>query len=85
MIGKYSPTIFGIVKKIPYDENGIDPDGYDKYGYHYETELDRAGYSEDDYLVASIHMPEGQDEPDNFREASEYPYRMKHLYSFDLT
>ncbi len=85
MIGKYSPTIYGIAEKIPYDENGIDPDGYDTYGYHHETELDRAGYSENDYLVASIHMPDGQDVPDIYLEAIGIPHSHKHFYSFDLT
>lgn len=27
-----------------------DKDGYDSYGYHYETELDRAGNSENEYV-----------------------------------
>lgn len=27
-----------------------DKDGYDSYGYHKDTELDRAGYSESEYL-----------------------------------
>lgn len=31
-----------------------DKDGYDSYGYHKDTELDRAGNSESDYLEDSI-------------------------------
>lgn len=31
-----------------------DKDGYDSYGYHHVTGLDRAGYSEEDYVLDSI-------------------------------
>ena len=55
--GKYSPTVFTAYSKNQdwhrnlCDENDwIDRDGYDSYGYHVDTEKDRAGYTEWDYL-----------------------------------
>ena len=55
--GKYSPTVSKSYmvdrdwfRKVE-DEEGFDPDGYDRYGYHKDTCLDRAEKFEDDYLV----------------------------------
>lgn len=56
--GKYSPTVSASYandqewweKHKANPEDLYDRDGYDWYGYHHETELDRAGYTEWDYL-----------------------------------
>ena len=56
-IGKYSPTVTTAYrtdqkwweKNGGGDANSYDVDGYDSYGYD-ENDLDRAGYSEFDYL-----------------------------------
>jgi hypothetical protein len=55
--GKYSPTVsrWYMIDQDWHDKHcepgeWIDRDGYDSYGYHHETELDRAGYTELDYL-----------------------------------
>jgi len=55
--GKYSPTVSASYAKDQRwwydhcDEGELyDRDGYDSYGYHHETEKDRAGYTEWDYL-----------------------------------
>lgn len=56
-VGKYSPTVsrwYRLDQK--WHERHCEPDawydrdGYDSYGYHHETGVDRAGYSEWDYL-----------------------------------
>jgi len=58
-VGKYSPTVHHWYSKDQtwHDrhkdnpaEDWYDRDGYDQYGYHKDTDLDRAGYSELDYL-----------------------------------
>ena len=56
-VGKYSPTVsYWYRKDQKWHEKHcetdawVDRDGYDSYGYHQETELDRAGYAEWDYL-----------------------------------
>ena len=56
-VGKYSPTVSASYgadqewhRKLQTEEDWHDDEGYDKYGYHKDTELDRAGYSEDDYM-----------------------------------
>lgn len=55
--GKYSPTVTAAYmkdqewhRKLQSEEDWHDDEGYDSYGYHKETELDRAGFSEWDYL-----------------------------------
>lgn len=55
-IGKYSPTVSrwysmdqGWFEKHSDKDAWIDHDGYDQYGYHDVTGLDRAGYKEEDY------------------------------------
>jgi hypothetical protein len=69
-IGKYSPTVSASyandrdwwTKNGGGYDNGIDPtsygddQGYDSYGYHMVTELDRAEYSEDEYLSGSTDI-----------------------------
>lgn len=61
-VGKYSPTVSRWYaqdqkwhdKYCATDDDqlgcGIDQDGYDSYGYHHETDKDRAGYTELDYM-----------------------------------
>jgi hypothetical protein len=56
-VGKYSPTVnrwYRLDQKW-HDrhcepDEWIDREGYDIYGYHHETGVDRAGYTEWDYL-----------------------------------
>ena len=55
--GKYSPTVTRAYmqdqewhRKLQTETDWHDDEGYDSYGYHRDTELDRAGYSELDYL-----------------------------------
>jgi hypothetical protein len=55
--GKYSPTVSAAYgadqewhRKLRPEDDWYDDEGYDSYGYHKETEKDRAGYSEWDYL-----------------------------------
>ena len=59
-VGKYSPTVscWYRLDQEWHDrhcepDQWIDRDGYDSYGYHHETERDRAGYTEYDYLSDS--------------------------------
>jgi len=61
--GKYSPTVarWYADDQDWYDrhcEPGecFDRDGYDSYGYHHETELDREGYTEWDYLESGTWL-----------------------------
>ena len=68
-VGKYSPTVSTWYRRDRtwherHCEPGrwIDRDGYDSYGYHHETELDRAGYSEWDYLGDGKWVRYGDDE-----------------------
>ena len=56
-VGKYSPTVSAAYAtdqewhdKLQTEEDWHDDEGYDSYGYHKETEKDRAGYTECDYL-----------------------------------
>lgn len=56
-VGKYSPTVIAAYSadqdwhdKLCKDGEWIDVDGFDSYGYHFQTLKDRAGYSESDYL-----------------------------------
>jgi len=57
-VGKYSPTVSRWYmldqkwhEKYCRDGEWVDIDGYDRYGYHHETGLDRAGYDEMEYAV----------------------------------
>ena len=75
-VGKYSPTVSTWYRRDRkwherHCEPGrwIDRDGYDSYGYHHETELDRAGYSEWDYLGDGKWVRYGDDE-------EEYVYQL---------
>jgi hypothetical protein len=68
-VGKYSPTVNGwyAEDKKWHDrhcepEQRIDRDGYDSYGYHHETEKDRAGYTEFDYLLDGKWVGFGTDQ-----------------------
>ena len=65
-VGKYSPTVtYWYVHDQKWHEKHcapdewIDRDGYDSYGYHHETEKDRAGYTEYDYLLDGKLIHEG--------------------------
>jgi hypothetical protein len=56
-VGKYSPTVSAAYardqewhRKLQTAEDWHDDEGYDSYGYHRDTELDRAGFSEWDYM-----------------------------------
>lgn len=56
-VGKYSPTVNRWYRldqrwhdRHRNENEWNDRDGYDRYGYHHETGLDRAGYTEWDYL-----------------------------------
>lgn len=56
-VGKYSPTVAGWYARDQewhdrHCEAGSihDRDGYDSYGYHWDTGRDRAGFTEWDYL-----------------------------------
>ena len=68
--GKWSPTVSasyaadeGWWDKHKKDPNDLyDVDGYDEYGYHHATEKDRAGYTEDDYLLSGRWETYGDDE-----------------------
>lgn len=58
-VGKYSPTVSVAYSmdqkwhdKLCDPNDWIDRDGYDSYGYHKDTDLDRAGHSESDYLAS---------------------------------
>jgi hypothetical protein len=59
-VGKYSPLVHdcGPWGDEYRDGSKVDHLGYDTYGYHWKTERDKAGYTERDYLNASIS---GQD------------------------
>jgi hypothetical protein len=57
-VGKYSPTVTAAYqtqsdwhRKLQTEDSWYDDEGYDSYGYHKDTELDRAGYTEWDYLA----------------------------------
>lgn len=59
--GKYSPTVTGWYVRDPKwhdlhcdSEQWYDREGYDAYGYHRETERDREGYTEWDYLGSGV-------------------------------
>lgn len=55
-MGKYSPTVEWAYRKNQewFRKNSIDgaydSEGYDSYGYHRESGLDRAGYIEYEYM-----------------------------------
>ncbi len=56
-VGKYSPTVNVAYsrdqewhRKLRTEDSWYDDEGYDSYGYHKDTEKDRAGYTEWDYL-----------------------------------
>ena len=56
-VGKYNPTVSAWYQtdqkwfaKYCVKDEWNDIQGYDCYGYHHETDLDRAGYYEYDYL-----------------------------------
>ena len=56
-VGKYSPTVTSAYmvdqewhRKLQTETDWYDDEGYDSYGYHKDTEQDRAGYTEWDYL-----------------------------------
>ncbi len=74
-VGKYSPTVSAWYGKDQTwherhcePDAWIDRDGYDSYGYHHETEQDRAGYTEWDYLRDGRWVTYGDDQ-----EEYEYP------------
>lgn len=53
--GPYSPTVMSWYIEEPnwfeeYCQNYYDIEGYNKFGYHKDTHLDRAGFSKYDYL-----------------------------------
>ena len=57
--GKYSPTVSkAYARDQKWHDNLCQPlewnddEGYDSYGYHKDTDKDRAGYTENDYLSA---------------------------------
>lgn len=65
-VGKYSPTVnswYRRDQKWPEkhcaENEWYDRDGYDSYGYHRDTEQDRAGYTEWDYLGDGKWADEG--------------------------
>ena len=54
--GKYSPTVSATYgadqewhRKLRPEDDWHDDEGYDSYGYHKDTDRDRAGYTEWDY------------------------------------
>ena len=56
-IGKYSPTVSAAYArdqkwhdKLCGPLEWYDDEGYDSYGYHKDTDKDRAGYTENEYL-----------------------------------
>jgi hypothetical protein len=56
-VGKYSPTVSVAYskdqewhRKLQTEDSWYDDEGYDSYGYHKDTEKDRAGYTEWDYM-----------------------------------
>ena len=56
-VGKYSPTVSAAYArdqkwhdKLCHPLEWYDDEGYDSYGYHKETDKDRAGYTENEYL-----------------------------------
>lgn len=56
-VGKYSPTVSVAYAddqkwhdKLCAEEDWHDDEGYDRYGYHKDTEKDRAGWTEWEYL-----------------------------------
>ena len=56
-VGKYSPTVSAAYARDQKWHNKLcqplewhDDEGYDSYGYHMETDKDRAGYTENEYL-----------------------------------
>ncbi len=58
-VGKYSPTVNVAYsrdqewhRKLQTEDSWYDDEGYDSYGYHKDTEKDRAGYTEFDYMIA---------------------------------
>jgi hypothetical protein len=65
-VGKYSPTVSNWYRrdqkwheKHCAENEWYDRDGYDSYGYHRDTEQDRAGYTEWDYLGDGKWADEG--------------------------
>jgi len=58
-VGKYSPTVNYAYcrdqhwfERLESEEDWHDDEGYDSYGYHRDTRLDRAGYPERAYLIS---------------------------------
>ena len=56
-VGKYSPTVTVAYlrdqewhSRLQTEMDWYDDEGYDNYGYHRDTKLDRAGHTENDYL-----------------------------------
>lgn len=53
-VGKFSPTLCRCTEEDftrEFPSFGYDSLGYDMYGYHRSTKKDRAGYSEEDYIL----------------------------------
>lgn len=70
-VGKYSPTVSAWYRKDQnwhdrhcIDDNWVDQDGYDSYGYHTISKKDRAGYTESDYLLNGKWINSGTDYED---------------------
>jgi hypothetical protein len=71
--GKYSPTVsaaYGTDQewhdKLLVENEQYDEDGYDRYGYNWPEEKDRAGYTESEYLNTF------ETEGDNFNHSLYY-------------
>lgn len=78
-VGKYSPTVSSWYRRDQKwharhcaEDQWIDRDGYDSYGYHHETQLDRAGYTEWDYLGDGKWIDEGTDQEEYVYELYAY-------------
>lgn len=77
-VGKYSPTVFSWYdrdqewhQKHCAENEWYDRDGYDSYGYHKDTNKDRAGYTEWDYLGDGRWIGQGTDWEQYVYELSE--------------
>jgi hypothetical protein len=83
-VGKYSPTVGAWYSQDQNwhdnhcdpdsDKPWIDRDGYDSYGYHDVTELDRAGYSEWDYVADGKWIHSGTDQEEYVYELYDQVY-----------
>jgi hypothetical protein len=82
-VGKYSPTVSAAYGKDQkwWEKNGgatnlFDAEGYDSYGYNVQ-DLDRAGYTENDYLNDGTWVTVGDTE--------EYVYQLFDQVYFEWT